>query len=122
MACLSLTACLTAGRTGVVHNAISLVVPQSSSGVFAVSPRTSVRACIKHVIHLVCTIFSRAGFSLIFLGSADLEITVKLLIQVDKLVQLIESPVFTCEFAVIVYAQHRLKVCHRPPSAAPGAG
>lgn len=30
-------------------------------------------------------------------GSADLEITVQLLVQVDKLVQLIESPVFTCE-------------------------
>ncbi|KAG2351539.1 vacuolar protein 14 C-terminal Fig4p binding-domain-containing protein [Suillus spraguei] len=30
-----------------------------------------------------------------FYASADLEITVPLLIQVDKLVQLIESPVFT---------------------------
>ena len=30
------------------------------------------------------------------LASADLEITVQLLVQVDKLVQLIESPVFTC--------------------------
>lgn len=29
--------------------------------------------------------------------SADLEITVQLLVQIDKLVQLIESPVFTCE-------------------------
>jgi hypothetical protein len=28
--------------------------------------------------------------------SADLEITVPLLVQIDKLVQLIESPVFTC--------------------------
>jgi len=31
--------------------------------------------------------------------SAELEITVNLLIQVDKLVQLIESPVFTCMIA-----------------------
>jgi len=30
--------------------------------------------------------------------SAELEITVNLLIQVDKLVQLLESPVFTCTF------------------------
>ena len=30
--------------------------------------------------------------------SADLEVTVALLVQIDKLVQLIESPVFTCEF------------------------
>ena len=30
-------------------------------------------------------------------SSAELEITVQLLVQVDKLVQLIESPVFTCE-------------------------
>jgi hypothetical protein len=28
--------------------------------------------------------------------SAELEITVQLLVQIDKLVQLIESPVFTC--------------------------
>lgn len=31
-----------------------------------------------------------------FCDSADLEITVQMLVQVDKLVQLIESPVFTC--------------------------
>ena len=29
--------------------------------------------------------------------SADLEMTVNILIQIDKLVQLLESPVFTCE-------------------------
>lgn len=29
--------------------------------------------------------------------SADLEVTVQMLTQIDKLVQLIESPVFTCE-------------------------
>jgi len=31
------------------------------------------------------------------LRSADLEVTVQMLTQIDKLVQLIESPVFTCE-------------------------
>jgi len=30
------------------------------------------------------------------IGSGDLEITVQFLIQVDKLVQILESPVFTC--------------------------
>jgi Vacuolar protein 14 C-terminal Fig4p binding len=30
--------------------------------------------------------------------SAELEITVQLLVQIDKLVQLIESPVFTCMY------------------------
>lgn len=33
--------------------------------------------------------------------SAEFEITVNLLIQVDKLVQLIESPVFTCKLILI---------------------
>jgi len=36
-------------------------------------------------------------FSFSFSPSAEFEITVNLLIQVDKLVQLIESPVFTCK-------------------------
>lgn len=36
-----------------------------------------------------------------FLCRADLEITVQLLVQIDKLVQLIESPVFTCMWDAI---------------------
>ena len=32
---------------------------------------------------------------------AELEMTVNMLIQIDKLVQLLESPVFTCKFAVV---------------------
>lgn len=37
--------------------------------------------------------------------SADLEITVAMLVQIDKLVQLIESPVFTCNpFAFLLLA------------------
>jgi len=35
---------------------------------------------------------------LITFDSAELEITVQLLVQIDKLVQLIESPVFTCAY------------------------
>lgn len=32
--------------------------------------------------------------------SAELEMTVNMLIQIDKLVQLLESPVFTCTFLI----------------------
>lgn len=39
----------------------------------------------------------RSRFTL--LNSAELEMTVPMLIQIDKLVQLIESPVFTCAFS-----------------------
>lgn len=52
-------------------------------------------------------------------SSAELEITVQLLVQVDKLVQLIESPVFTCESDTQI---DRLVVSYglsvRPPIAA----
>ena len=34
--------------------------------------------------------------------SAELEMTVALLVQIDKLVMLIESPVFTCERSVLI--------------------
>jgi vacuole morphology and inheritance protein 14 len=40
------------------------------------------------------------------LNSADLEITVPMLVQVDKLVQLIESPVFTCKSSVYLADGH----------------
>lgn len=36
--------------------------------------------------------------SLTKIYSADLELTVQLLVQIDKLVMLIESPVFTCTY------------------------
>jgi hypothetical protein len=49
----------------------------------------------------ICCLFCQfvLVLSCIFLieCSADLEITVPMLVQIDKLVQLIESPVFTCE-------------------------
>lgn len=35
--------------------------------------------------------------------SADLEMTVNMLIQIDKLVQLLESPVFTCKLFLAAY-------------------
>jgi vacuole morphology and inheritance protein 14 len=42
--------------------------------------------------------FSQNFKSLTNIGSAELEMTVNMLIQIDKLVQLLESPVFTCTF------------------------
>lgn len=36
--------------------------------------------------------------------SADLEMTVNTLIQIDKLVQLLESPVFTCKLYPSAYS------------------
>jgi len=51
--------------------------------------------------------------------SADLEMTVNMLIQIDKLVQLIESPVFTCMF--LKPSQCSSDVAHRPANAAPRA-
>jgi hypothetical protein len=36
-------------------------------------------------------------------ASADLEMTVNMLIQIDKLVQLLESPVFTCKSLLLKF-------------------
>jgi len=38
--------------------------------------------------------------------SAELEMTVNILIQIDKLVQLLESPVFTCKSIVFYQGGH----------------
>lgn len=42
-------------------------------------------------------------YSLTKIFSGDLEITVDFLTEVDKLVQLIESPVFACEYTYNLY-------------------
>ena len=49
---------------------------------------------------------------LVFLtsASAELEMTVNILIQIDKLVQLLESPVFTCKSSP-VYIPARALLC-----------
>lgn len=48
--------------------------------------------------------------------------TVNILIQIDKLVQLIESPVFTCEFLLPLRMPHTPANGSRPPFTAAGAG
>jgi len=60
------------------------------------SPGTSLRTCIEPTFHIVRVYGDRRPVVLDFSVSADLEITVAMLVQIDKLVQLIESPVFTC--------------------------
>ena len=52
--------------------------------------------------------------------SAELEMTVNMLIQIDKLVQLLESPVFTCMSIIWRFVWTSL-TWDRPPSAAPRA-
>lgn len=52
--------------------------------------------------------------------SAEIEMTVETLIQIDKLVQLIESPIFTCTVflaSLHVSTQQMLIICfhHRSP-------
>ena len=46
------------------------------------------------ILYVPCCTTSTAGTNV---RSADLEMTVNILIQIDKLVQLLESPVFTCK-------------------------
>jgi hypothetical protein len=47
-------------------------------------------------MHLTCCKACTIPRTIYANDSGDLEITVQFLIQVDKLVQIIESPVFTC--------------------------
>ena len=54
---------------------------------------TSIRTCFELITEFV---FPPSPSGHLLTGSGDLEITVQFLIQVDKLVQIIESPVFTC--------------------------
>jgi hypothetical protein len=48
--------------------------------------------------------------------SADFEITVQLLVQIDRLVQLIESPIFTCESSHSPRQQCLTRTRRSPPS------
>lgn len=53
-------------------------------------------------------------------GSADLEMTVNTLIQIDKLVQLLESPVFTCKLQKALHRRASTDQVSRSPHPAPG--
>jgi vacuole morphology and inheritance protein 14 len=49
-----------------------------------------------NLLYILLVRFNCCQAHLLTPSSADLEITVQMLVQIDKLVQLIESPVFTC--------------------------
>ena len=87
--------CFAAGRAGAFHDSVPILVPQCCGSLLAMSSSSSVRTCFEPALNIVGW-----KFSLVIMAddvtSADLEISVQLLVQVDKLVQLIESPVFTC--------------------------
>lgn len=61
----------------------------------------------RHIIYCrFCKSFPKISSCYIFLFalfSGELDMTVNILIQVDKLVQLIESPVFTCKFDMALF-------------------
>lgn len=62
------------------------------------------RRMSRHIIYFrSCTFGHSVPCFLAYLNSAELEMTVNMLIQIDKLVQLLESPVFTCECHCIEY-------------------
>jgi len=72
------------------HGVTMLLRP--SRCVYLLRPMSMPQICYKYCTPLLPYKIKR----LIMHGSAELEITVQLLVQIDKLVQLIESPVFTC--------------------------
>lgn len=72
----------------------------------------------------VLLVVSECGLDTCLLfSSAELEMTVNILIQIDKLVQLLESPVFTCEYSFFFSCMSMKSklIRHRPSPSAPGA-
>lgn len=87
---------------------------------------TSVRAGVQSTADLVMDAPSSKRKLKLIDVSAELEMTVNMLIQIDKLVQLLESPVFTCTSPSHSYSfppsKNRLIRIGRPPSPTPRAG
>lgn len=68
---------------------------------FTLSPGPSLRTGLQFAPDIVRRFLGNSTDSVTDRGqlcSAELEMTVNILIQIDKLVQLLESPVFTCEY------------------------
>lgn len=85
-----------AGWSDAVLVTLSLVVPQPGRCLCALSPGSGVRARLEPFTDLVRHADFGCDLGVLWLTgfSADLELTVSLLVQMDKLVMLIESPVF----------------------------
>ncbi|KAK4990366.1 hypothetical protein LTR50_002540 [Elasticomyces elasticus] len=82
------------GRPDILHCTVQSLVPQRRGYLFSVLARTSIRPGIQPPPDIVSTsLYWRLTSA--DLHSAELEMTVNMLIQIDKLVQLLESPVFT---------------------------
>ena len=77
-----------------------------------------------HLLQILCAFLLLSSLKkLTVFRSAELEMTVNMLIQIDKLVQLLESPVFTCRapnypifFFISPPSGGMLIVCRRSPS------
>lgn len=84
------------GWTIILRYSIQSLVPQCRGNFLSLPAGSSLRAGISFA-----TSFVRYHHSGLHIASnkfsADLEMTVNMLIQIDKLVQLLESPVFTCK-------------------------
>lgn len=85
------------GWPSVLRSTISLLVPKCPRNLFLVSPRTGLRASVQSPANIVGDTLAFPNESPLTADSAELEMTVNMLIQIDKLVQLLESPVFTCQ-------------------------
>lgn len=88
-----------ARRTSALHGLVQDMVPECCGHILSLPSGTGVRASLRVASDLVSLspVTKHVGHLPGTPGSADLEITVGLLIQIDKLVQLLESPVFTCK-------------------------
>jgi len=97
------------------------LVSQCCGYFFTMPSCTSLRTGLLFASSVVC--FPPKGSTILTdKYSADLEMTVNMLIQIDKLVQLLESPVFTCK--PLLFEMHRnvlLTILSRPPHATPRA-
>ena len=74
------------------------MVSQCCSNILSMFTRTGLRTSLQLATDLVSRSIHSSFDSTLGsdVHSAELEMTVNMLIQIDKLVQLLESPVFTC--------------------------
>ncbi len=85
------------GWPSILRSTISVLVPQCRCNLLLVSPRTGLRASVQSPADIVGDTLALISCCSPNMDSAELEMTVNMLIQIDKLVQLLESPVFTCQ-------------------------
>lgn len=84
------------GGTDVFRCPIPVLVSQCRVYLFSVSSCSGLRAGVQSLANFVSGPPFNVSDTIPNISSAELEMTVNMLIQIDKLVQLLESPVFTC--------------------------